>query len=108
MAFRDVGPQISSERLVTAHNEWLHQWFSYGLVGLLLCALIYVSFLWLLLRTRQDQTAGFERSLGFGLLAFSLIRGLFEAEMTGLIFPLPLFLLITLWLANLNLSGRTA
>lgn len=106
MAFRDAGPQIASVRLVTAHNEWLHQWFSYGVVGLVLCAALYASFFRLLLRTRKDPTADLERGMGYGLLAFALVRGLFEAEVTGLIFPLPLMLLMTLWLANLHPSGR--
>lgn len=100
MSFRDAGPQVASERLVTAHDEYLHQWFSYGIVGLILAVLIYLSFLSLVRRARRTKTAELEGCLGMGLLVFSLVRGLPEAEAMGLVFPLPLLLLMVLWLTN--------
>lgn len=94
MSFRTSGPQIFSFRIVHAHNEWLHLWFSVGLVGLLLAATIYFVFLVGIIRyIRQRRTEPWI-ALGLAMVLYSLVKGFTEANPIGLIFPLPLILLM--------------
>jgi O-antigen ligase len=105
MAFRDVGPQVASERLITAHNELLHQWFSYGIIGPIFILLIYSVFFIQLYQIRKHNKYHTEVALSMSLFLFYIIRGFFEAESIGLVFPLPVLLLLIFWLGNLNKIG---
>jgi exopolysaccharide production protein ExoQ len=94
LSFRDYGPQLFNVRVVHAHNEWLHIWFSLGLVGVVLAAGIYISYFrtaWRLRSSSRSQHA----ELALALLAMALVRGVTEADLTGLVFALPLLLLMT-------------
>lgn len=97
MSFRDYGPQIvESLRLVHAHNEWLHLWFSLGVVGVFFAASIYVTY-FLNLREETKNPLSTDRAImGMILLLFSLVRGLFDASVAALVFPIPLMLLMIL------------
>ena len=92
LSYRDYGPQLFSVRVVHAHNEWLHIWFSLGLVGLLLAAGIYLSYFrsaWKFLRSQRLSRHG---ALALALLAMALVRGVTEADLVGLVFSLALLL----------------
>ena len=101
MSFRDVGPQIAEVRLVHAHNEWLHLWFTVGGIGSLVAGLIYVSYFGEVRRSSLKTTRLSSQSVfGLSLGIYALVRGVTEAHVTGLVFPLPLVLLISAWLCR--------
>jgi O-antigen ligase len=92
LSYRDYGPQLFNVRVVHAHNEWLHIWFSLGLVGVVLAAGVYFAYLrsaWKLLRSSR---ATGHAALALALLAMALVRGVTEADLVGLVFSLPLLL----------------
>jgi O-antigen ligase len=105
LSYRDYGPQLFNVRVVHAHNEWLHIWFSLGLVGVVLAAGVYFAYLrsaWKLLRSSR---ATGHAELALALLAIALVRGVTEADLLGLVFSLPL-LLMTIAPAALPRSER--
>jgi len=107
LSFRDAGPQIATVRLVHAHNEIIHLLFSYGFLGVISAISVYFSFYSQLCHKKANQMTANEKSLGLGILFFSLIQGLFTADVIGLVFPLPLLLILSLWYSNLpELSER--
>jgi exopolysaccharide production protein ExoQ len=107
LSFRDYGPQLFNVRVVHAHNEWLHIWFSLGLVGVVLAAAIYFSYLrsaWKLLRSPRATR---HAALALALLAMAMVRGITEADLAGLVFSLPLLLLMIAPAALLSSENRT-
>jgi exopolysaccharide production protein ExoQ len=100
LSFRDLGPQIAAVRLVHAHNEWLQIWFSYGLVGLLLAAGFYLSFLYQAGRALTRTPTRSLGSLALGIAICGLVFGVSEASSTALVIPLPLILLVSMALAQ--------
>lgn len=96
-AFRDVGPQIFSIGVPHAHNEALHVWFSYGLVGVVISACIYGGFARQVFRAKASWHPG--ANIALMLIIFALLRGLAEAAYTGLVFPLPVLFLLSYWLS---------
>jgi O-antigen ligase len=81
-----------------AHNEWLQLWFSFGIVGVVIAVMLYISYLSLVWRAVWTVPSGTQAPLGLALLVSALIRGVTEASMTGLVFPLPLMMLMIIWL----------
>ncbi|HEX4426918.1 MAG TPA: O-antigen ligase family protein [Terriglobales bacterium] len=103
LSFRDFGPQDWDERATMAHDEWLNQWFQLGGVGLLLTLGIYGSYFRYLWRSPRSLA----RQLGLTLLIYMLIDGITMAEPVGLMFPLPMMLLLTVWM-NVSRGPETA
>lgn len=98
LSFRDFGPQfIDGLRLVHAHNEILTLWFCYGAIGVLLAGAVYLSFYWYVRREGRRKPQG---ALALALLVYSLVRSLTEATTLGLVFPLPLMMLLIVWLSE--------
>ena len=100
LSFRDRGPQLFSFRVTTAHNEWIHLWFSLGIVGVLLAAVIYGTLIVHLRRTARVPALSVPASAGTALLTYFLARGLMEASLTNLVFPLTLLVVILGWTAS--------
>jgi O-antigen ligase len=73
-----------------AHNEFLQQWFAYGLVGVILSMLIY----WKFFRTCLAYWHHAIGSLGFALLLYFILHGLTDANHIELSFPLALMLFL--------------
>jgi hypothetical protein len=94
LSFRDFGPQDWDERATMAHDEWLNQWFQLGGVGLFFTLAIYGSYFWCLWRSPRSLP----RQLGLSLLIYMLIDGITMAEPVGLMFPLTMMLLLTVWM----------
>jgi O-antigen ligase len=97
-SFRDYGPQIFEMRVPMAHNEWLQLWFSYGLIGVLIGAAIYVCLALVAFRARGRPETNPQASLALALLILALIRGLTEAATTGLVYELTIVVLMTAWM----------
>lgn len=100
MSFRSTGPQIFLVRADQAHNEWLQLWFSLGIGGLILALLIYVGFAVITLKKNCSPSSSLQAALGTALLAYALTRGITEGNALGLVFPLPLLLLMFRWLSH--------
>jgi exopolysaccharide production protein ExoQ len=116
-SFRDYGPQIFEVRVPMAHNEWLQLWFSYGLIGVLIAAAIYVHLALVALRARRRPETNPQASLALALLILALTRGLTEAGTTGLVYELIIVVLMTAWMvlplrrrvpATISSSGMTS
>lgn len=93
ISFRDYGPQDWEVRTTHAHNEWITQWFQLGLVGLLVAVLIYCSYFHQVRRSPRSP----QRELALSMLIYMLIQGFAIAEPTGLMFPLPMMLMLSTW-----------
>jgi exopolysaccharide production protein ExoQ len=95
-SFRSVVPAIGIFQPVHAHNEFLQQFFEFGLVGVIVVALIY----WSLYRQAWLAPKSALRSLCIALLIFSLVRGLADAIGFGLSYPLWLMAGLSIVLAR--------
>jgi O-antigen ligase len=93
LSFRDWGPQDWDVRTSHGHNEWITQWFQLGAVGVVLTLSIYASYFWCFWRSPKAP----QRQFGLSLLLYMLVEGLTIAEPFGLMFPLTMMLLLTVW-----------
>jgi exopolysaccharide production protein ExoQ len=93
LSFRNYAPQNWEIRTVHGHNEWVTQAFQLGLIGVVLTVIIYWSFY----RHFRQVTDLYKKKLGISVLIFILIEGVASAEPVGLLFPLPLLVLLTIW-----------
>jgi O-antigen ligase len=108
LSFRDYGPQIAEFRLVHAHNEWVMLWFQTGLVGVVLAAAIYLTFFVRMRRIVKNNASWLPGRLGRALLFYMLLRGITDASLLDLIFPLPLMLTLLPWATARFAQARAA
>ena len=85
-----------------AHNELLQQFYTYGIVGVILVALLYAAFY---RQLRSLPQAGY-KVLFRSLLVFILIRGLGDTERFDLSFPLWSIVLLSGIMKGLSQSHR--
>lgn len=83
-SFRNVIPAFGTFEAWHAHNEWLQQFYLYGLLGLFMLASFYIS-LWRLAKLVNDPQV---RVWLYCLVIFVVIRGLADAERFDLSLPL--------------------
>jgi O-antigen ligase len=93
LSFRDYGPQDWEVRATQAHNEWITQCFQLGFVGLIIAIAIYASYF----RHLRRSAPSAQRELGLSILIYMLIQGFSASEISGLMFPLPMLLLLATW-----------
>lgn len=95
MSFRDIGPFVFNIRVVHAHNEFLHQFFSLGIIGVALFVGVYYS---ALREFSKGRFAGPSISsaslLGISLVVMAISRGITEAAVLGTMLPLPMLVLV--------------
>ncbi len=91
-SFRWVVPPFGDFEAWQAHNEFLQQFFSYGVVGVIVVAILYSVFL---LQVRRSASCDL-KTLAYALLIFALIRGLVDTERFDLSFPLWLMAMFAL------------
>ena len=92
-SYLSIVPSFGVFEAWQAHNEWLQQFFSYGVVGVCLAIAVYVSFFRHLRRSAPTP----ERALAYALLVFALVHGLTEASYVDLELPIRLTLLLVIW-----------
>lgn len=92
-SFRSVVPFFGDFEAWHAHNDLLQQFFSYGIVGVVLAAVIYISFA----RHLRGCRPSLERSLSYALLLFGLVHGLTEASHIDLALPIRLMVICAVW-----------
>ena len=100
LSFRDYMPAVH------AHNEWLTLWFSYGVVGVIIAAGFYISMLMHVIKMAWRRHSKPPALLGLALLIFSLIRGITEAHVIGLVFSIPLATFVVSWLCILERTRK--
>ncbi len=102
-SFRNVIPPFGTFEAWHAHNEILQQFYTYGVVGLMLLAGLYGTFY---LQARRLSSSP-DSSLFAGLLIFIFIRGLGDTDRFDLSLPLWAITLFGLMLP-LRREGRQA
>ncbi len=95
-SFRNVIPPFGEFEAWHAHNELLQQFYTYGVVGIVLFVGIYGSFYRQVRRLSSPST----KALFMGLLLFIVVRGLADTENFDLSLPLWAITLISLTLAR--------
>lgn len=85
-----------------AHNEWLQQFYAYGMLGLAVVAGYYQS----VFRYIRRSAMGAEKTLLLGLLIFSLVRGFADTEVFDLSLSLWFATLLSLMLAE-SAAGKS-
>jgi O-antigen ligase len=95
-SFKALIPAFGDFEAVHAHNEFLQQFFEYGLVGVVIVGMIYWSFFRQARRAPPDDI----RTLSLTLLIFVLVRGLTDTTNFGLSCPLWLLATLTVCLAR--------
>jgi exopolysaccharide production protein ExoQ len=93
-SFREYGPQIANVRLVTAHNEILNLWFNYGIIGVIIVATIYGTFLSKTIKLLKIEKGYRVGALSLTLFVYFIIRSITEAHQTSFVFLPPLILLL--------------
>jgi len=83
-SFHTVVPTFGSYQAWHAHNELLHQFFNYGVTGVIVVIALYWSFYRQLRAAPSDPL----RLLGQSLLVLVLVRGLVDTERFDLSLPL--------------------
>jgi exopolysaccharide production protein ExoQ len=91
-SFRWVVPPFGDFEAWQAHNEFLQQFFSYGVVGVVVVAILYSVFL---LQVRRSANCDL-KTLAYALLILALVRGLVDTERFDLSFPLWLMAMFAL------------
>ena len=97
-SFKALIPAFGEFQAVHAHNEFLQQFFEYGLAGVVIVGMIYLSFF----RQARRAAPGSLRTLSLSLLLFALVRGLTDTTNFGLSYPLWLLATLTVCLARPN------
>lgn len=95
-SFRTVMPAFDLFEPWHAHNEWLQQFFAYGLAGVSIVAGLYGSLFYQLRRLQSTPL----RNMCMSLLIMVLIRGLADTERFDLSFPLWAITALSLLLVN--------
>jgi O-antigen ligase len=101
-SFRNVIPPFGDFEAWHAHNELLQQFYTYGLLGIVLLIGIYAS---LYFYVRRAAPAGCKKILT-SLLLFVVIRGLADTENFDLSLPLWFITLLSLSLAEAALRSE--
>jgi O-antigen ligase len=92
-SYRSIVPFFGEFEAWQAHNDLLQQFFSYGILGVLLACAVYVSLFGYLRRSRSSPKV----NLGYGIFVFGLIHGLTEANHIDLAIPVRLIVLLVVW-----------
>jgi O-antigen ligase len=100
-SYRWVVPPFGVFEAWQAHDEILQQFFSYGLLGILLTVALYWSFF----RQLRRHPAHRLRTLALSLLILAVIRGLVDTDIFGLSFPLWLMAALTIGLEDDRCAG---
>jgi O-antigen ligase len=103
-SYRWVVPPFGEFEAWHAHNELLQQFFTYGIVGVLVTIGLYVC----LARFIRRAQPSLEKELALAILIFALVRGLIDTERFDLSFPLWLMATFAALLARQNAGEQAA
>jgi exopolysaccharide production protein ExoQ len=94
-SYRFIIPRFGTFEAQQAHNELLQQFFSFGAVGVILTIGLY----WTFFRQVRRAPASHFKILAGTILLFALVRGLTDAQIYDLSFPLWLLTMFSILLA---------
>jgi exopolysaccharide production protein ExoQ len=94
-SYRFIVPSFGEYEAWQAHNELLQQFFSFGVVGLILVIALY----WTFFRQIRRAPSSTIKTLAATLLVFSLVHGLDDTGNIDLSFPLWLMAMLSILLA---------
>jgi O-antigen ligase len=95
-SYRFIVPRFGAFEAQQAHDELLQQFFAFGAVGVLLTITIY----WLFFQQIRHSPPSHLKTLAAALLLFCLIRGLTDAQIFDLSFPLWMMTMFSILLAS--------
>ena len=96
-SFRWVFPAFDGFLPHHAHNEFVQQFFTYGLMGLLVVGATYISFY----RQVRSSPKSSLQSLSMAILLLVVIRGLVDTDQFELCFPLWMMAMFSIALATM-------
>jgi exopolysaccharide production protein ExoQ len=97
-SFRWVVPLFGDFEAWQAHNEFLQQFFAYGIVGVFLVLALY----WVFYRqVRVTPNCGL-KTLATALLIFALVRGIVDTDRFDLSYPLWLMAMLSISLSSVD------
>lgn len=102
-SFRWVFPAFDDFQPWQAHNEFIQQFFAYGVIGVLVVGTVYLAFYRQVHRSIQSSL----KSLAMAILILVLVRGLVDTDRFELCFPLWLMTLLSISLASSSAQQRT-
>lgn len=102
-SFRWVFPPIDHFQPWQAHNEFLQQFFAYGVTGVLVVGGVYCAFYRQVHLSIQSSL----KHLAMAMLILAVVRGLVDTDRFELCFPLWLMTLLSLSLASSGAQQRT-
>jgi exopolysaccharide production protein ExoQ len=85
-----------------AHNELLQQFFTLGIVGIVLVIGLY----WVFFQQIRRAPKSSIKTLATGLLVFALVRGLADTERNDLSYPLWLMAMLSILLASTSVAPK--
>jgi O-antigen ligase len=103
-SYRWVVPAFGPFEAWTAHNEFLQQFFSFGVVGVIAAIALY----WAFFRQIRRAPASHLKTLAATLLIFALVRGLSDTENFDLSFPLWLMTALSILLCSPQATNTLA
>jgi exopolysaccharide production protein ExoQ len=95
-SYRSVVPNFGKFQSWHAHNDFLQQFFSYGVVGLFLSLAVYGSFYCQLRRVPRSPQLG----LASAVFIYGLLHGLTDASHIELMLPSGMILLFAEWVGE--------
>jgi exopolysaccharide production protein ExoQ len=95
-SYRFIVPRFGAFEAQQAHNELLQQFFSFGVVGVVLTIGLY----WAFFRQIRRAPTTHLKTLAGTILLFALVRGLTDTQIYDLSFPLWLMTMLSILLAS--------
>jgi O-antigen ligase len=94
-SYRFIVPRFGTFEAQQAHNELIQQFFSFGAVGVILTVALY----WTFFRQIRRAPASHLKILAGTILLLALVRGLTDAQIYDLSYPLWLLTMLSILLA---------
>jgi len=102
-SFHYAVPLFGVFQAAHAHNELLQQFFTLGIVGVVLVVGLY----WVFFQQIRRAPKSSIKTLAAGLLVFALVRGLADTERNDLSYPLWLMAMLSILLASQSFSSQS-
>ena len=101
-SFKALIPAFGDFQAVHAHNEFLQQFFEYGLVGVVVATGVYWAIYW----QARRAPASDRRTLTLTLFVFALLHGLTDTVPFGLSYPLWLLTTLSVCIASSSVEAH--
>jgi exopolysaccharide production protein ExoQ len=103
-SYRFIVPRFGDFEAQQAHNELLQQFFSFGIVGVI----VTIGLFWAFFRQIRRAPTSHVKILAGTILLFALVRGLTDAQIYDLSFPLWFMTMLSILLASRTAQPQLA